>query len=95
MFKTHKMGIRYLNGELFSNETQWREDMFRIVYDLYVKAVHCEKKYRDTGMWLPGHGATDDIIFFYITWQFQTSWLQKIPINVAQVENAVNNENIK
>ena len=28
MFKTHKMGIRYLNGELFSNETQWREDMF-------------------------------------------------------------------
>ena len=64
MFKTHKMGIRYLNGELFSNETQWREDMFRIVYDFYVKAVHCEKKYRDTGMWLPGHGATDDIIFF-------------------------------
>ena len=28
MFKTHKMGIRYLNGALFSNETQWREDMF-------------------------------------------------------------------
>ena len=28
MCKTHKMGIRYLNGALFSNETQWREDMF-------------------------------------------------------------------
>ena len=30
-----------------------------------------------------------------ITWQFQTSWLQKNPINVAQVENAVKNENIR
>ena len=28
MFKTHTMGIRCLNGALFSNETQWREDMF-------------------------------------------------------------------
>ena len=65
MFKTYKMGIRYLNGALFSNETRWREDMFWIVYDFYVKAVHCEKNYRDTGMWLPGHGATDDIIFWY------------------------------
>ena len=32
---------------------------------------------------------------FDITWQFQTSLLQEIPINVAQVENAVKNENIK
>ena len=32
---------------------------------------------------------------FDITWQFQTSWLQEIPINVSQVENAVKNENIK